>query len=117
MSGVKVNVGLLRDFEKPLVQTSGAYVDVLAAVKACQDAIGEGTGIEEAIERDGIALEKAFNEEIVPAVQTVLSTLAASADNAEDVQKVMAQFESVNTSAIGETTVKQGARPAAFGRG
>lgn len=114
---VLVNVDQLRDFEKPLINTSSAYVEVLSAVKACRDAIGEGTGIEEAIERDGIALEKAFNEEVVPSVQTVLSTLAASADNAEDIQKVMAGFDAVNTSAVSDVEVKQGTRPAAFGRG
>lgn len=114
---VKVNVETLRAFEQPLIQTNGAFIDVLSAVKACQDAIGEGSGIEEAIERDGIALEKSFNEDVVPAVQTVLSTLAASADNAEDIKKVMAQFEAVNTSAVADVTVNQGTRPAAFSRG
>lgn len=114
---VKVNVEQLRAFEKPLIANNSAYIDVLASIKACQEAIGEGTGIDEAIERDGIALEKAFNEEVVPAVQTVLSTLAASADNAEDIQKVMASFDAVNTSAIAETQVTQNVRPAAFQRG
>lgn len=117
MSGVKVNIEQLREFEKPLLQTNNAFLEVLQGVKACQEAIGEGTGIEEAIERDGIALEKAFNEEVIPSVQAVLSTLAASADNAEDIQKVMAQFEAVNTSGISEVEVQEGVRPAAFGRG
>lgn len=114
---VKVNVEQLRDFERPLINANNAFIEVLSSMKACQDAIGEGTGIEEALERDGIALEKAFNEEVVPAVQTVLQTLAASADNAEDIQKVMAQFEAVNTSAVADVAVKAGTRPAAFGRG
>lgn len=115
--GVKVNIEQLRDFERPLILTNGAFIDVLSAVKACQEAIGEGTGIEESLERDGVALEKAFNEEVVPAVQTVLQTLSASADNAEDIQKVMAQFDALNTSGIAETNVQQGTRIAAFGRG
>lgn len=117
MSGVKVNVETLREFEKPLMGTNNAYIDVLRGIKACQDAIGEGTGIEESIERDGKSLEKAFNEEVVPSVQNVLQTLAASADNAEDIQKVMAQFDAVNTAAVSDTQVSVGARPAAFSRG
>ena len=116
MSGVKVNVEQLREFEKPLLQANNAFLDVLVSLKDCREAIGEGTGIEEAIERDGIALEKAFNEEVIPAVTTVLTTLAASADNAEDIQKVMAQFEAVNTNAIADVAVTQGVKPAAFGR-
>ena len=115
--GVKVNVEQLREFEKPLLNANNAFIDVLMAVKDCQEAIGEGTGIEEAIERDGVSLEKAFNEEVIPAVQAVLTTLTASADNAEDIQKVMAQFEAVNTAAIADVDVQEGVRPAAFSRG
>ena len=117
MSGTKVDIQLLRDFEKPLLQTNQAFIEVLQAIKKCEEAIGEGTGIEEALNRDGVALEKAFNEEVIPGAQAVLSTLAASADNAEDIQKVMAQFEAVNTSGISEVEVQEGVRPAAFGRG
>lgn len=113
---VKVNIEQLRAFEAPVIQNNQAFIDVLLAVKGCQEAIGEGTGIEESIERDGVALEKAFNEEVVPAVQTVLSTLAASADNAEEIRKVMASVEAVNTAAVGDVTVQQGVRPAAFQR-
>lgn len=114
---VKVNIEQLREFERPLILANSAFIDVLSAVKACQEAIGEGTGIEQSLERDGMALEKAFNEEVVPAVQTVLQTLSASADNAEDIQKVMAQFDAVNTAGIADVTVEAGVRPAAFGRG
>lgn len=113
---VKVNIEQLREFEKPLLKSNEAFLDVLHALKDCREAIGEGTGIEEAIERDGQALEKAFNEEVLAGVQTVLNTLAASADNAEEIQKVMASFEAVNTSAISDVTVEQGVKPAAFGR-
>lgn len=113
---VKVNVETLRNFEQPLLANNQAFIDVLHSLKKCKDVIGEGTGVEEAIERDGIAMEKAFNEEVVPATRNVLQTLAASAENAEEIQKVMASFESVNTAAVSETEVKQGVRPAAFGR-
>ena len=115
--GVIVNVETLRNFEAPLVQNSNAFVEVLASIKKCRDAIGEGTGVEEAIERDGIALEKAYNDEVVPSIQTVLSTLAASADNAEEIRKTMASFDAVNTARIAETQVEEGVRPAAFTRG
>ncbi|MFF2798124.1 hypothetical protein [Lysinibacillus xylanilyticus] len=114
---VVVNSELLRNFEGPMIANNSAYIAVLAAVKKCQDAIGEGTGIEEAIERNGIALEKTFNEEVVPAVQTTLQTLAASADNADEIKKVMAGFDAVNTSAVADVTVTQGVRHAAFRRG
>lgn len=114
---VKVNVEQLRDFERPLLQMNQAYIDVLHATKACQEAIGEGTGIEEAIERNGIALEKSYNDEVITAAQTVLSTLAASADNAEEIRKVMGSFESANTSAVADAQVTQGTRSAAFKRG
>ena len=112
---VKVNVDSLRAFEQPLLKNNQAFIDVLHSLKKCKDAIGEGTGVEEAIERNGIAMEKAFNEEVVPATRNVLQTLTASADNAEDIRKVMASFESVNTSGASEGEVKQGVRPASFG--
>jgi hypothetical protein len=111
-----VNVDLLRNYEKPVTNLHGQVIDVLQAIKKVQEASGEGLGIDEAIERNGVALEKAFNESVVPGIQATLNTLAASADNAEAVLRLAGQMEAVSTAAVDNVQVKQGVHPA-FGRG
>lgn len=113
---ITVNVELLREFEKPVTQLHGQYIEVLQAMKGCADAVGEGLGLDEALERSGIAMEKTFNEAVVPGIQATLNTLAASADNAEAVLRLASNMEAVNTAAADSVQVKQGVHPA-FGRG
>lgn len=111
-----INVEQLRAYEVPVTNLHGQVIDVLQAIKKVQDVSGSGLGIDEAIERNGVALERAFNESVVPGIQATLNTLAASADNAEAVLKLAAQMEAINTSAVDSVEVKQGVSPA-FGRG
>ena len=117
MSQVKVNVESLRSYEKTALKNAEAFVEVLQGIKACVDVAGEGTGSAEALQQQGVSLEKAYNEEVVPSVTTALTTLATSAENAEEVQKVMASVSAVSTSAISDVEVTQGVQPAAFSQG
>lgn len=114
--GIKVDIGTLRDFEKPLVQYSIGYVEYLESIKTCSESVGEGTGVEQTIRGNGVRLEKTYNDDIIPAIKNITATLAASADNAEEIQKVMAGFEAISTSAAAEVVVDQTVRPAAFAR-
>lgn len=111
---IKVDVQTLRAFQTPLLANNQAFIDVLYAVKKVAESAGEGTGVEEALLRDGQTMEKLYNGEVVPAARNVLNTLAAAADNAEDIKKLMDQVTTVNTSKASETQVQQGVRAAAF---
>lgn len=114
--GIKVDIGTLRSFEKPLVGYSAEFIAYLEAIKTCSQSVGEGTGVEETIRNNGVLLEKMYNEDIIPAIKNITATLAASADNAEEIQKVMAGFEPISTSGASEVAVEQTVRPAAFKR-
>lgn len=114
--GNVVDIQTLREFEQPLVAYTSEYIAYLEAIKICAQSVGEGTGVEETILANGVRLEKMYNEDIIPAVRNVTNTLAASADNAEEIQKVMGGFTPISTSAATEVAVEQTVRPAAFSR-